>query len=86
MRGHHIGFICRGFLPPNGPAGEIPEFDIKLSLWASLLCFPRGYLLRAFLQRDISVRWWGFGIRVFPLIGELTKAMEPHLLGCQLYR
>ena len=28
----------------------------------------------------------GFEIRVFPLLGELPKAIEPHLPVCQLYR
>ena len=28
----------------------------------------------------------GFEIRVFPLIDELSKVIEPHLLVCQLYR
>ena len=35
---------------------------------------------------DTSARQRGFEIRVFPLLGELPKAIEPHLLVCQLYR
>ena len=35
---------------------------------------------------DTSARQRGFEIRVFPLLGELPKAIEPHLPACQLYR
>ena len=35
---------------------------------------------------DTSARQQGFEIRVFPLLGELPKAIEPHLPACQLYR
>ena len=35
---------------------------------------------------DTSARQRGFEIKVFPLIGELPKAIEPHLPFCQLYR
>ena len=35
---------------------------------------------------DTSARQRGFEIRVFPLLGELPKAIEPHLPVCQLYR
>ena len=35
---------------------------------------------------DTSARQRGFEIRVFPPLGELPKAIEPHLPVCQLYR
>ena len=35
---------------------------------------------------DASARHRGFEIRAFPLLGELPKAIEPHLPVCQLYR
>ena len=85
-RGHHTGFICGGNLPPCGAAGERSEFNIKPPLGAPLLIFPRGYLLKSFPQVDTSARQRGFEIRVFPLLGELPKAIEPHLPVCQLYR
>ena len=68
-----------GSLPPWGAAGERSEFNIKLILGAPLLIFPRGYLLKSFPQVDTSTRQRGFEIRVFPLQGELPKAIEPHL-------
>ena len=66
-----------GSLPPWGAAGERSEFNIKPPLGAPLLIFP---------QVDTSARQRGFEIRVFPLLGELPKAIEPHLPVCQLYR
>ena len=75
-----------GSLPPWGSAGERSDFSIKLPLGAPLLIFPRGYLLKSFPQVDTSARQRGFEIRVFPLIGELPKAIEPHLPVCQSYR
>ena len=69
---------------------ELPErgqsFNIKPPLGAPLLIFPQGYLLKSFPRVDTSARQWGFEIRVFPLLGELPKAIEPHLPVCQLYR
>ena len=76
----------RGSLPPCGAAGERSEFNIKPPLGAPLLIFHRGYLLKSFPQVDTSARQRGFEIRVFPLLGELSKAFEPHLPVCQLYR
>ena len=81
-----MGFICEGTLPPWGAAGERTEFNIKPPLGAPLLIFPRGYLLKSFPQVDTSARQQGFEIRVFPLLGELPKAIDPHLPVCQLYR
>ena len=75
-----------GSLPPYGAAGERSEFNIKPPLGAPLLIFPRGYLLKSFPQVDTSARQRGFKVRVFPLLGELRKAIEPHLPVCQLYR
>ena len=72
------------------PLAELPErgqiFNIKPPLRAPLLIFPRCYLLKLFPRVDTSARQRGFEIRVFPLLGELPKAIEPHLPVCQLYR
>ena len=43
-------------------------------------------LLKTFPQGDTSARQRGFKIRVSPLLGELSKAIEPYLPICQLYR
>ena len=75
-----------GSIPPWGAAGERSEFNIKSPLWATLLIFHRGYLLKSFPKVDSSARQRRFDIRVFPLLGELPKAIEPHLPVCQLYR
>ena len=75
------GSIC-----PWGAAGERSELNIKPPLGTPLLIFPRGYLLKSFPQVDTSARQRGFEIRVFPLLCELPKAIEPHLPVCQLYR
>ena len=82
----HRFYLWGGFLPFMGAARETPVFDIKLSLGTPIMSYPRGYLLKSFPQRDTSVRWCGFGIRVFPLLGELTKAIESQLLVCKLYQ
>ena len=79
-------FSMRGSLPPWGYAGERSEFNIKPPLWAPLLIFPRGYLLKSFPEVDTSARQQGFEIGVFPRLGELPKFIEPHLPVCQLYR
>ena len=42
--------------------------------------------MKSFPQVDTSARQRGFEIRVFPLLGELPMAIEPHLSVCQLYR
>ena len=68
-----------GSLPPWGTAGERSEFNITPPLGAPLLIFPGGYLLKSFPQVDTSARQRGLKIRVFPLLGELPKAIEPHL-------
>ena len=74
-----------GSLPPCGAAGERSEFNTKPPLGAPLLIFPQGYLQKSFPQVDTSARQMGFEIRVFPLLSELPKAIEPHLPVCQLY-
>ena len=79
-------FLCGGFPSPWGNAGERSEFNIKPPLGAPLMIFPIGYLLKSFPQVDTSARQRGFEIRAFPLLGELPKAIEPHLPVCQLYR
>ena len=76
----------RGSSPPWGAAGDRSEFNIKPPLGAALLIFPRGYLLMSFPQVDTSARLRGFEIRVSPLLGELPKAIAPHLPACQLDR
>ena len=75
-----------GSIHPWVAAGERSEFNIKPSLGAPLLIFPRGYLLKFFRQVDTSARQRGFEIRVFPLLGEQPKAIEPHLPVCQSFR
>ena len=40
--------------------------------------------MRSFPQVDTSARQRGFEIRVFPLLCELQKAIEPHLPDCQM--
>ena len=84
--GHHTGIFCGGTLPPCGATGERSEFNIKPPFGAPLLIFPRVYLLKTFPQVDTSARQLGCEIIVFPLLGELPKAIEPHLPVCQLYR
>ena len=75
-----------GFLPPIGAVGERPEFDIKPLLETPLMICPRGCLPTSFPRRDTSARQQWYEITVFPLLGELPKAIEPHLHVCQLYR
>ena len=75
-----------GTLPPWGAAGEMSEFNTKTPLMTPLLIFPRGYLLKSFPQVDTSARQRRFELRVFPLLGELPMAIEPHLPVYQLYR
>ena len=62
-----------GILPSMGAAGERPEFDIMPPLGASVLIFPKGYLLNSFPHGDTSKRLWGFEIRILPLPGELPR-------------
>ena len=73
-------------LPLRGAAGDWSEINIKPPLWAQRMIFPRGYLLKSFPQVDTSAKQRGFEIRVFPLLGELPKAIEPHLPIFQSYR
>ena len=72
-------------LPPWGAAGERSEFNIKPPLGAPLLIIPQSYLLKSFPQVDTLASQQGFEIIVFPLLGELLKAINPHLPICQLY-
>ena len=81
--GHHTGFIC---VLSMGAAGGRPEFDIKPSLEAPLLIFPQSYLLMSLQLGDASARQRGLKSEFFPLLGELPKAIEPHLPVCQLCR
>ena len=82
----HRFYLWGGSIPPCGAAGERSKSNIKQPLGAPLLIFPRGYLLKSFPQVDTSARQRRFEIRVFLLLGELPKAIEPHLPVCQLYR
>ena len=74
-----------GSHPPMGAAGERPEFDINSPLGAPLLIVSRCYLLTSFTQGDTFARHWVLEIRVFLLLGELQKAIEPHLPVCRLF-
>ena len=69
-----------GFLPPMGMTGERPETDVKQPLETPLQIIPRGDP-----QGDTSERQMGFEIVNSLLLGELTKAIEPHLPVCQSY-
>ena len=66
-----------GSIPPMVAAEERPEFDIKPPLGASLTIFSQGYFLKLFPQGDISAKQLEFEIKVFSLLGELAKAIEP---------
>ena len=74
-----------GSLPPWGAARERPEFDIKLPFDAPLMISLQGYVLMSFPQGDSCARQHRLEIRIFPFLGELPKAIEPHLSICQLY-
>ena len=74
-------FPVGGFPPAmSARARERQEIDIKPPLGAPFLIIPRGYPLKAFLQDRVGLK------SVFPLLGELPKAIEPQLPVCQLYR
>ena len=86
MRGHHTGLICGGFPPPlwscrrevrvlhqTAIRGSTPDFSSRLS--------PEVFSTSGYFRKTV-----GFEIRVFPLLFELPKAIEPHLPVCQLYR
>ena len=61
-----IRVLCvGGSLPPWGAAGGRSESNIKPTLEAPLLNFPRVYLLRSFPQVDTSARQRGLEIIVF---------------------
>ena len=72
--------LVGGLLPHMGAMGENPEFEIDLGV--PFQSFLLGTLLK-FLQRgDASAIQLRFEIRVFPLLGELPYAIEPHLPLC----
>ena len=52
-------FSVRGSLPTKGAAGQRSDFNIKPSLGAPLLIFPRGYHLKSFPQVNTSARQRG---------------------------
>ena len=58
---------------------ERPELDVSSPLGSPHQIVPRGYLLKSFSQGDTSAKQWGFEIRVFHLLGDLPKAIKPHL-------
>ena len=60
-------------LTSNGFLGSTPDFSSRLS--------PEVFSSSGYFRKTV-----GFEIRVFPLVGELPKAIEPHLPVCQLYR
>ena len=85
-REHHTGFICGGFPSPlwscrrevrvyhqTAFRGSTPDFSSRLS--------PEVFSTSGYFRKTA-----GFEIRVFPLLGELPKAIEPHMPVCQLYR
>ena len=74
--GQYTGFIHRGSLPLWELPKRAPEFDIKPPLGAPLLILPQGYPLKTFPQGDTFTRQQVFEIRVFPLLGELPKAIS----------
>ena len=80
------GFYLWGFSSPIEAAGLRPELDIKSPFGAPFLIFPRSYHPKSFSQGNTSARHREFEVRVFPLLGELPKAIEPHMPVCQLYR
>ena len=52
---------------------------IKLRLGDPLMILPRHCLLNCFSQGDTSARQRGIELRALTLLGELSKAIEPHL-------
>ena len=74
-----------GVYSPMEATMETPEFNIKPPLWDPILIFPRGNLLMSFPHGDTSARKRSLK-SVFLLLCELSKAIELHLLVCQLYR
>ena len=81
-RGHHTGLICS---VPH-PVGAARFYDIKPPFGSTLLIFPQGNLLKFFIKGDTSARQQESEIRVFPLLGELPKAIDPQLSVCQFCR
>ena len=81
----HRFYLWGCSLPPWGAARERSGVTINPPVGAPLLIFPRGHHLRSFPQVDTSARQRGFEVRVFPLLGELPKAIVPHLPVCLLY-
>ena len=64
-------------------AGEKPEFDIEPRFGVQ---FFYSYLMMSFPQGYTSASQRGFEVRVFPLLGELQRAIVPHLPVFRLYR
>ena len=92
---HETQFVCLrvditqvlyvgGSLAPMEAARERPQFNIKPPLCAPLRIFPRSYLMKCFPQEETSTKQQGYEMRNFPPLGELTKAIEPHLPICQI--
>ena len=77
--------FVEGSLPLMGITGERPEFDVKPPLETKVQIIPRGDPLKSFPQGDTSERQRVVEIVNSLLLGELTKAIEPHLPVCQQY-
>ena len=76
-RGYQMDLSMGVPFPPTGVNGERQELGNKLPLGAPLLTCPRDFLLKSFPQRDTSARLLAFEIRVFLILGELPKVIEP---------
>ena len=65
---------------------ERSDFNFKPPLGAPLLIFSSRLSPEVFSTSGYFRKTAGVEIRFFPLLGELPKAIEPHLPVCQLYR
>ena len=71
------------------PLWELPERGQSLTsnhLLGSTPDFSSGLSPEVFSTSGFFRKTAGFEIRVLPLLGELPKAIEPHMPICQLYR
>ena len=73
-----------------GPTGDRPEFDTIMASHPDLVIFGSSDESRlsaeVFSPMGYFRKTAGFEIRVFPLLGELPKAIELHLSVCLLCR
>ena len=77
-------FFCGGFPSTLWSCRTEVRVRHQTARRGSNTYFPWRLSLKFFPQVDNSARQQGFEIRVFPLLGELPKAIEPHLPACQL--